>query len=227
MGYPDRERDNIVEERELTIYLLRHGETTTTVEGRFCGSTDPGLTDGGRTMAEAVAAAYRNVPWAGVYASPMRRVLETLAPLLRETGHASVIEEGFREIDYGTWEGRVVFEMEQEEPELFRYWAEDPGGRGAPGGENAYQVAARAMAAIERIRRLHPEGGNILIGSHKATIRVLLCCFLGIDPRRYRDRLDCPLASVARIRFGTYGPFVELLGDTSHLRSFSAGTSGT
>ncbi len=204
-------------EKDLTLYLLRHGETTMTVEGRFCGSSDPDLTEAGRAMANEFAARYRETDWTAIYSSPMRRTIQTITPLLQALGRDPDIEEGFREIDYGTWEGRVVDTMEREEPESFRYWAEDPGARGAPGGENAYQVAARAVGAVERIRAEHRTGGSVLIASHKATIRVMVCAFLGIDARRYRDRLACPLASLTRIRFTPLGPYLEALGDVGHL----------
>jgi probable phosphoglycerate mutase len=41
----------------LRIYFLRHGETTYSKTGGFCGDLDPELTPQGVEMAEAFAAA--------------------------------------------------------------------------------------------------------------------------------------------------------------------------
>jgi probable phosphoglycerate mutase len=83
-------------------------------------------------------------------------------------------------------------------------------------GESGLQVTARALPAILDIVEQHCDK-QILIVSHKATIRLLLSSLLGFDARKYRDRLDqapCALnildfKSVAHAR-------LTLFNDTSH-----------
>lgn len=43
----------------LKIYLLRHGETSYSQNGTYCGSIDPGLTVEGSQMAQAFANTYK------------------------------------------------------------------------------------------------------------------------------------------------------------------------
>jgi probable phosphoglycerate mutase len=69
---------------------------------------------------------------------------------------------------------------------------------------------------MSEIREKYADG-NILVVSHKATIRIILCTFLGIDLGRYRDRLNVLTGSVSVVRFTDYGPLLEKLGDRSHL----------
>src|SRR5437899_10809332 len=57
------------------------------------------------------------------------------------------------------------------------------------GGESGLAVTARALPALIELVREYL-GKNILVVSHKATIRLLLSSLLGFDPRRYRDNLD-------------------------------------
>ena len=63
--------------------------------------------------------------------------------------------------------------------------------------ETQYLQDIRALAVAE-IQEKYPSG-NVLIVSHKATIRVILCGLLGIDMGRYRDRIDVPAASLSHI----------------------------
>jgi probable phosphoglycerate mutase len=77
-------------------------------------------------------------------------------------------------------------------------------------------AAARAAPIIERIRREHPEG-RVLIVSHKATIRILICALLGLDVRLFRDRIGQGVAAVSRFEMKKTGPMLTLLGDVSHL----------
>jgi probable phosphoglycerate mutase len=59
--------------------------------------------------------------------------------------------------------------------------------------------------------------GNVLVVSHKTTIRLMLCSLLGIDSGRYRDRINMPVASVSLVRFDKYGPMLLKHGDRTHL----------
>src|SRR5262249_21753279 len=101
-------------------------------------------------------------------------------------------------------------------PEAYAYWAADTGSRSTPGGETAFQVAARATPVLERIRCEHPEG-RVLIVSHKATIRILACALLGLDVRLFRERIAQPVAAVTRFEIRPTGTLLARLGDTSHL----------
>jgi probable phosphoglycerate mutase len=79
---------------------------------------------------------------------------------------------------------------------------------------------------IEEIDLAHPDG-NVLVVSHKASIRVALCALLGVDVGRFRYRFGCPVGSVSIIEFGAYGPFAATVADRSHLDSRLRGLEGT
>src|SRR5437762_6834423 len=78
-------------------------------------------------------------------------------------------------------------------------WVADPAWNPPTGGETAVTVAQRALRVIEEIQSRFQDG-NVLIVSHKATIRILLCALLGIDVGRFRYRLGCPVGSVSVVR---------------------------
>jgi probable phosphoglycerate mutase len=210
----------------LTLYLVRHGQTALSRANTFCGATDAPLTDAGRAMAEALGARYGAVAWRGIYASPLQRARDTAAPVAARAGLPVAIDADLREIAYGAWEGREESEVAASDPEAFRAWAQNPGHVAPPGGETGFQIAARAMAALERIRARH-DGGNVLVVSHKATLRVLLCALLGIDVNLFRARVAKPVASVSIVEWKASGPLLARLGDVSHLPPELAGAEGT
>jgi probable phosphoglycerate mutase len=200
----------------LTLYLLRHGQTSSSRENVFCGSIDPELTPDGVAMAESFAAAYRTLPWAAVFSSPMRRTKATARPLCAALGIEPQLRDGLREVAYGKWEGQSVETVSRAYHDDHLRWTADPAWFPPTGGELAVTVSARAMQVVEEIDRTYPQG-NVLVVSHKATIRIILCSLLGIDVGRYRYRLGCPVGSVSVVEFGTHGPLLKALAERSHL----------
>lgn len=210
----------------LKIYLLRHGETAYSQSGAYCGALDPELTAEGSLMAQAFADAYRLIPWAEVYVSPMKRTIATARPLCDALGLPMQIRDGLREISYGAWEGREQEDVKQHHEHDHIRWLTEPAWNPPTGGETAVQVASRALPVITEIEAKYKDG-NILVVSHKATIRIILCSLMGIDLGRYRDRIDAPAASISIVKFDIHGPMLEVLGDRSYMPRHLRERAGT
>jgi probable phosphoglycerate mutase len=200
----------------LTVHLLRHGETLQAAQGYFAGDIDPPLTEKGRAEADAAARAAATLDLVALYVSPKLRARSTAEPVARACRLQPVIDERLREIAYGAWEGRKESEVEASETAAFTAWSQDPATYSPPGGENAFEVAARALAVLARARQEHPDG-RVMMVSHKATIRVLVCALLDLPMRRFRDRLSCPPASLTTLEIGPRGAMLVRLGEVHHL----------
>jgi probable phosphoglycerate mutase len=200
----------------LKLYLLRHGETPYSQEGAFCGTLDAELTPEGQAMAHAFADAYRSTEWTDVYVSPMKRTIATAKPLCDAIGKPMQIREGLKEINYGDWESQDLDYIKQHYEQDYIHWMTEPAWNAPTGGETSVQIANRAMAVIAEIEAKYDDG-NILIVSHKATIRIIICSLLGMDIGRYRDRVNALAGSVSIIKFATYGPMLEALGDRHYM----------
>ena len=96
-------------------------------------------------------------------------------------------------------------------------WLADPGWNRPTGGERGVDVARRSSMVLDEIERTLPSG-NVLVVSHKATARIMLCSLLGIDVGRYRDRLSMPVAALSIVEMTEQGPLLKVLGDRTHLR---------
>lgn len=210
----------------LKIYLLRHGETEYSQRGAFCGDLDIDLTQEGKQMAQFFAEAHRSMPWTNVYVSPMKRAIATAKPLCDALGLTMQIRDGLREISYGAWEDQEPDYVRQHYDQDFLRWQTDPAWNPPTGGETAIQIAARALPVITEIESKY-KSGNVLVVSHKATIRIIICSLLGIDVGRYRDRINTPAASVSIVKFVTYGPMLEVLSDRSYMPKLLRNRAGT
>jgi broad specificity phosphatase PhoE len=202
----------------LTVYFLRHGQTPFSRDDILSGGrTDPELSVEGEQMAQDFAAAYKNLPFLAIYSSPLRRTEATARPICEALHIRPELRDGLKEIVYGAWEGRTREEVTHQFHDDYLLWTADPAWNPPTGGETALMVAQRAIRVIDEIReRFHD--GNVLIISHKATIRIIICSLLGIDVGRFRYRLGCPVGSVSILEFSNRGPLLHALADRVHLR---------
>lgn len=201
----------------LTLYLLRHGQTELSREDNFCGAgLDPDLTEEGWEMAEAFTAAYRVKAWSAIYSSHLRRSVVTAKLFSEAVGKRMDVREGLREIAYGKWEGMTKEKVGKEYHDDYVSWLADPAWHAPTQGELAVSIARRGIRVVEEIKQQF-EHGSVLVVSHKATIRIILCALLGIDVGRFRNRLVCPVGSVSIVEFTSQGPLLHTLADRSHL----------
>ena len=210
----------------LSIYFLRHGETTHSQTGGYCGALNPELTPAGVEMAQAFADAYGTMDWAAVFASPMKRTIATAKPICDAVGITPQLRDGLKELKYGAWEDRSPEEVKELYGHDYNRWMTEPAWNPPTGGETSLQIASRANTVIAEIKETY-ETGNVLVVSHKATIRIIICSLLGIDLGRYRDRIEMPVASITVITFGRYGPMLQRLGDRHHLPEALRNRAGT
>ena len=210
----------------LSLYLLRHGETSASASGGYCGMSDPELTPEGLAMAEDFASAYHQHPWLGVYVSPMLRTRMTAQPLCEAGNHNMQIRPGLCEVNFGEWEGKSSDAVKNDFAADYLRWSSDAGWNAPTGGERGIDVARRALDVLDEIQD-HHSAGDVLVVSHKATIRILICALLGIDIGGYRDRIGISVASLAIVEFLDNGPKLARLGDRSHLRESLRNRAGT
>jgi probable phosphoglycerate mutase len=130
------------------------------------------------------------------------------------------------EIGYGKWEGLTKAKVDQEYHDDYLNWLADPAWHAPTGGELAVAIARRALRVIEEIQQQFADG-NVLVVSHKATIRIMLCSLLGVDVGRFRYRFLCPVGSVSVVEFTVNGPMLKALAERSHLSERLRSLRGT
>jgi broad specificity phosphatase PhoE len=198
--------------------LLRHGQTPMSVQKRYAGlspKTDAPLTDTGVRQAVAAAKRLASAGIDAIVASPLQRTVRTAEPVAAVTGVPVLTDEGFRETDFGAWEGLTFAEVRERWPSELTTWLADPS-VAPPGGESFDQVSERVTAALHRIlaERAHQ---TVLIVSHVTPIKTLVAAALLAPPAAlYRMHLD--VAALCEIDWYADGPAVlRSFNDTAHL----------
>ena len=202
--------------RATRLYLVRHGATQLSAENRFSGAVGVDLSDEGRHQAASLGDRLDDQGIAAIYTSPLSRALETARIIAGACRLEPILRDGLREISHGSWEGLTRHEVETRFPDDYAAWEEDPFTFAPPGAESGLAVLARALPVVREIVTAHT-GQSVLVVSHKATIRLLLCSLLGIEARGYRDRLDQSPACLNVLDFkDPVRARLMLFNDTSH-----------
>ena len=138
----------------MLLYCVRHGESTYNAEGRLQGQSDlPRLSPRGVQQSEAVAAALSRVPIDAIYASPLRRAMETAEVIAGVLRLEIRPEPRLKEIDIGIFQDKLRSELEVlHRGELAAWLSGDPD-YAIPGGESRRQLAQRGREALQSIAR--------------------------------------------------------------------------
>jgi probable phosphoglycerate mutase len=198
------ERESAVEEAEAkpaqgwgppgpatTLVLVRHGVTPHTAAKKFSGglrSTNPGLSDEGRAQIRSTA------DWLSpiaegidvVVSSPVRRTLESAELLAERLAKTVVVEPGFAEMEFGSWDGLTLAEVAERDKARLDAWLGSMD-TAPPGGESFREVQERVLAGLDRVLQAHA-GRTVVVVSHVTPIKTLVA-----------QALTAPLESVLRM----------------------------
>ncbi|HEY7589689.1 MAG TPA: histidine phosphatase family protein [Candidatus Limnocylindrales bacterium] len=155
---------------DAVIVLLRHGESTAIVEGRFQGRSDVPLSPVGRRQAELAAARLARPRATPALPVPVGAPVEIVhSPLARAATTAELVadaaarpdafgrsiprraDEGFAEIGQGEWEGLLGAEIAERWSDVLEAWRRAPLEAHAPGGESIRDVEGRVRPALARL----------------------------------------------------------------------------
>jgi broad specificity phosphatase PhoE len=211
---------------ELTLLLVRHGETTWNAEGRFQGSRDIPLSERGQEQARVLQKRLEKVyaatpvllpgPPRAVFASPLERAFETAAILLPAIPHAPNIIPVplLRERSFGNWEGLTTAEIR-----------EQFGPQSQPEDAEPYpDVQERIREAFSWIWRetlRDSSRATALVVGHGGSLRFFFAIALGISTEAVR-RIQMENTGLSIVVFRGESPETAegrllLLNDTSHL----------
>src|SRR4051794_13580768 len=147
------------------LLLVRHGETDWNRDHRVQGHTDIPLNAAGLAQARELAESLSDTRLEAVYSSDLARALQTAEAVARVQGLEVTVDPALREKNFGSWEGLTDVQIAQRFPDEARgRWGD---------GETTEEVAARVLAAIERIRGRH-DGEPVLVVSHGGALRAIL-----------------------------------------------------
>jgi broad specificity phosphatase PhoE len=194
------------------LLLIRHGEVEARYQGIFGGRIDMNLSPRGRRQAKILAAYLRGKTIDAVYASPMKRVQQTLAPTLKDGGHEQTIFPGLREVDFGEWTGLNWAAVRDKFSFAVHEWLHQIEHPGAPNGESGKTFRARVEPCLREIVENH-RGQNVAIFCHGGVIRMVLAILLEL-PLPKTNAFEVEYASITQVALHPHMAEVELLNFT-------------
>jgi len=167
------------------VWLIRHGETEWSRDGRHTSTTDLPLTEAGEAVAKGLCDRLDDDDFSLVLTSPRRRARETA----RLAGHPEAeVDPDLAEWAYGDLEGETTPEIRTTYPD-WTIWSGP-----VPGGESADDVSLRLDRVVARCRAAE---GRVLVFGHGHSLRALAARWLELPVTDGRHlRLDTATVSV-------------------------------
>jgi len=153
------------------VYLIRHGETEWSRDGKHTGVTDVSLTDHGRQTARMLQPVLAREQFVLVLTSPLKRARETCE--MAGLAKVAIIETNLMEWNYGEYEGLTTKQIQSARPgwSVFHH--------GCPGGETPEHVAGRADRMLAKVRATD---GNVALFAHGHILRVIAARWIHQPP---------------------------------------------
>jgi broad specificity phosphatase PhoE len=187
------------EEVVTTVFLIRHGHTRATEEGKLY--TDPAaeLTDSGREQARLAGLWLKEQRPDVLLSSTSKRVF-TSAEIVGEILKMPLSTvPGLDEWHVGEWDGRAYVDIKAEHPELYKAWSADPIANRPPGGESIADVCKRAQTKLAEVLQEH-SGKKIALITHAGIIRSFLVHALGMPIVNFW-RVNVPVGTITQVDF--------------------------
>ena len=198
-----------------TIYIVRHGQTEWNLLGKTQGHGNSDLTPKGIEQAELLADSMTKYPIDYIYSSDLGRAYQTAEIIGNKLNIEVEKTEALREMNFGTWEGRIIKDIIEEDPELYKMWRNEPHLAKIPQGETLSQIKERTDAFIKEINEKY-DGKHIVLVTHSLCARIMLLSFLDSDVKNiYRINQANTALNIIELR--DYGPVVMKMNDTTHI----------
>jgi probable phosphoglycerate mutase len=187
-----------VTQEDQKVYLLRHGETEWSLNGRHTGVTDIPLTENGRAIARLLQPILAKETFALVLTSPLQRARETCE--IAGLGKVATVESDLIEWNYGEYEGLTTNQIRETRPGWSVF------NDGCPGGESPEQVGARADRVLAKIRAAD---GNIALFGHGHFSRVLAGRWINL-PASYGENFLLDTATLSVLGYYRESPAFKI-----------------
>lgn len=202
----------------VLVDLIRHGETVT--PGRLIGRSDPLLSELGRAQIDRQT---QDRSWDTIVSSPRLRALEPAQRIGSDRELGVRIDDDWRELDFGAWDGRTLEELRaaSETADAFMAFYRSADAPAPPGGgESWHMLEARVAAALRRL--LDPSATDIappatvLVVTHAGPIRAALSVACAIPfANLWTFRIEPGTRFTLRVgrdgRAGLWGEIVEVV----------------
>ncbi len=147
----------------LRIVLVQPGSTDFDDQGRIKGSLDIPLSVNGTGQVARTVEELAVEPIEAIYSATCQSALQT-AQAIAAPRHLKVkTVPKLKNLDHGLWHGKLIEEVRQNQPKIYRHWRENPESACPPEGESIAAARERARSAVAKILKKHRQGTIALV----------------------------------------------------------------
>lgn len=168
----------------IYLYLVRHGETDLNKKSVYYGKLDPEINEKGIKQSENLKNSLENIKFDVVVASPLKRTLKSAVIISGLEEEEIVKVPGFKEINFGLWEGMNYKEVMRKYPKDWANWSEDWINYTIPQGENFKKFYFRVEDSINNIINENQDK-RILIVAHEGSLKAIALKLLKMPLEAY------------------------------------------
>jgi broad specificity phosphatase PhoE len=195
-----------------TLFLIRHAEVEARYQGVFGGRIDMDISPRGREQAAALASYLHRKKFAALYASPMKRVQQTMAPYLTNGALRPVVIANLHEVHFGDWTGLTFAEVLERFGAHASSWLDLLAADSIPNAETAAGYRARIEPCLREILGRHANQ-RVAIFCHGGVIRQMLAILLDL-PLQKTASFEIDYASLTEVEIHPHRAEVQLLNFT-------------
>ena len=199
----------------LRLFVVRHGDTAYSAKQQFAGSRDIPLSPTGIAQCRAVAGRLAHVPLSAIYASQAERARTSAEIIAAPHGLSVTVDNAFREMTLGRWEGYTRQEVAARFPDDYRTWRTAPHTMSFAGAEALDDVRARVSAGLAQVADAH-KGEVVVLVTHAIIVRLLVLDALGLGPERLWS-IDASPAGITDIEYKAGAATLHGMNTLAHL----------
>ena len=149
----------------VRVVLIRPGSTDFDGQGRIKGTLDIPLNEAGRQQAARAAFELGSANLAVLYTGPCQSARETADILGTDLKVKVKSLELLRNLDHGLWHGKLIEEVKQRQPKVYRLWQDSPEAVCPPNGETVAEARQRATDVLTKLLKKHRTGAIGIVAS--------------------------------------------------------------
>jgi probable phosphoglycerate mutase len=159
----------------LRIYLIRPGSTDFDEQGRIKGTLDIPMNANGSSQVCRIAAELEGEAIEVIYTSPAQSAMQTAETLALSLKVKCKVLDKLQNLDHGLWHGKLIEEVKQRQPKVYRLWQEQPEVVCPPEGETVASAQERIRTTMKRLLKKHKSGVIALVVPDPLA-SILRCC---------------------------------------------------
>lgn len=199
----------------MKIIFIRHGETIWNREFRMQGISDIELSEEGLNQAELLSNRFEKINIDKIYSSPLKRAYATAKKIADKKNMNIIKDDRITEINFGSWEGKSIYELEKECNEEFIKYFYHPEIANFPGEGNLHNVKKRALSFVNKLIE-EDKDKNVAVVAHGGIIRMMIIALIDLDLSFFQKiAIDNTSLSIVETRINRN--ILSLLNDNSHL----------